>query len=324
MSQDPTAPPARRARTSEDSSRLLVNIPPPPGGTDPYEGPVEDPPARAVDRRSTEPYDDHPFDADAPALEVAPLPPADVRLRADLVSATEQPAAQAALPSLGDGVPFEDEVAPPTPSPRELARRLAEEARARASAGRGAVEPPSPPTKATPPPPEPLPPEKRGSSLADRARRPMSAATAMKAAAVAEREAPAPKKKSAKTARPSEAEPAPSRSAGAPTAAPAFEVPALVARVAPRAELQRTVLLRDRVVFRALWLAHRARALATADLPLAVTAGVLLDAVDRVPEGCLHAVHLSLGDRQLAAWVDTHRGVVLGIAESPELYLAGL
>ena len=78
------------------------------------------------------------------------------------------------------------------------------------------------------------------------------------------------------------------------------------------------------VVFRALWLAHRARAWATQDLALLATAAVLLDAVERVPEGYLTAAHVTIGGRDVAVWVDTARGVVLGIAEPPEVYLAGL
>jgi colicin import membrane protein len=80
----------------------------------------------------------------------------------------------------------------------------------------------------------------------------------------------------------------------------------------------------DRAVFRALWRAHRARARAEGALELLVTADVLLDAAERVPAGALHALYIRSAGRPWAAWVDGDRQVVLGIAPTPDIYLAGL
>jgi hypothetical protein len=51
---------------------------------------------------------------------------------------------------------------------------------------------------------------------------------------------------------------------------------------------------------------------------------VLVDAVDRVPQGRLYAARVTLGGDVWAAWVDADRGVLLGMARPAEVYLAGL
>jgi hypothetical protein len=86
----------------------------------------------------------------------------------------------------------------------------------------------------------------------------------------------------------------------------------------------RSVAVSNPAIFRALWTAHRARAAATGDVALMVAAAALLDAVDRVPAGCLSGVHLQYRGEDITAWVDTARGALLSATPQPELYLAGL
>ena len=81
-------------------------------------------------------------------------------------------------------------------------------------------------------------------------------------------------------------------------------------------------------VFRALWRVHRARAQHEGDVMLVATAGVLLDAIDRVPAGWLVACRVSILSRlhpaePWAVWVDLERKVVLGVARPADIYLAG-
>jgi hypothetical protein len=77
-------------------------------------------------------------------------------------------------------------------------------------------------------------------------------------------------------------------------------------------------------VFKALWRAHRARAHHEGNPVMAATASVLLDAADRVPPGSLIAVRISHAGREWAGWVDASRGVLLGVAEPADVYLAGI
>jgi hypothetical protein len=84
-----------------------------------------------------------------------------------------------------------------------------------------------------------------------------------------------------------------------------------------------------RVVFQALWQAHRARAFAERNLALLVTAEVLLDASRRLPPGALLAVRFTWptspsGPSEHAAWIDATTRSILASTGSPELYLAGL
>lgn len=277
-----------------------------------------------------------------------------------------------------DDTPFEDELSSPYgiaaepkppdplppagPDPRELARRLAEEARAKARAAdpRRTKEKPQPEPE---PEPAPAPPPRRN-RLAERAGgRLVSAEEALKRAAEREAAESKARKKSDRAAaraaatavlaeddddgeaeaeprrrrRPADSlppreatpRPPPAREHRPPAApdhepTPPIDVAAAITRIAPGAEVFEVVPLNNALVFRALWTAHRARAWATKDLGLLATAAVLLDAVDRVPAGHLVGVRANVGGRLVAAWVDTSRGVVLGLTEPPEVYLAGL
>src|SRR5690606_3956670 len=80
----------------------------------------------------------------------------------------------------------------------------------------------------------------------------------------------------------------------------------------PGAEVVEVRVVRLREAFRALWTAHRVRALADDDVPTVVTADVLLDAASRVPEGALAAAHVRRGGRDYAVFVDLASGMLLG------------
>ena len=249
-----------------------------------------------------------------------------------------------------------------TEDPRALARRLAAEAKAKLDAGTkaaglaGAAPPPGrvvaeipsddkpkkkrkkKPKKAglaaaAPPPASTEPPPKV--SLMDRAGagRQMSAQEALAAALAQEDAAPA----AAPTPEAAKAAPAKRRKSKrkrvaetAPAAAPAqpaagtHDAGGVVIEVFSTAEIRKTFPVTNRDVFRALWNAHKIRAVHEGDLDLAATATVLLDAADRLPEAGLSAVRVRLGDRDHAMWIDTSRGVLLGVASPPEIYLAGL
>jgi hypothetical protein len=98
----------------------------------------------------------------------------------------------------------------------------------------------------------------------------------------------------------------------------------VIAAALPNARADRPVPVSNADVFRALWLAHRARALHEGDLALVATASVLVEAVDRVTPGRLFAARVAAGGETWAAWIDADRGVLLGLARPAEVYLAGL
>lgn len=244
--------------------------------------------------------------------------------------------------------------APPNPAedPRELARRLAEQAKARAAA---AVQPTPPPA----PPPPPTPDPRR---LADRAGRPVSVEDALRRAIEEERsaadrkeayrkeaarteqaradasriaaEAKARLEAEARTRSEAEASAAALRAAmrvavGEPAAPAAAQAPmgdplhVLRERLGDAAvdQLKR---VDNRVVFQALWQAHRARAVADGDLAVIVTADVLLDADKRVPAGALFAARVGWRGQTVAVWVDAQRGTLLAFSATPDIHLAGL
>lgn len=221
--------------------------------------------------------------------------------------------------------------APPAEDPRELARRLAEEAKARASV-RTSVAPVAPP--------QPAAPEKR--SLADRAAKPLSPQEALRLAIEEEaRQAAAPKvvvtRSSIKpgASPPAAAQPAPAAAprpaAAQPAAAPRPAEPvtvrdpsALLGERLAGAHVLRVLPVNNRVVFQALWQAHRARAAVEGDIALLVAADALVDAAHRVPEGALFAAELSWRGEAWAVWLDAARGAPLAAARHPELLLAGL
>jgi pyruvate dehydrogenase E2 component (dihydrolipoamide acetyltransferase) len=355
------------ARSTKDGDPLLMGyVPAPPGAVDPLDAPAQKtptaPPPDAPQNKA--PADDLPADDesdDAPPFEDELAPPST-------------PKRSLSLPP--------ERMEPPTPplrleDPRDLARRLAEEARQKAVASRPAPTPEPAPAAAAPkksglaakaPPPQPAAPApapapapaaaaspapapaaqpERKRSLAERAARPVSAQDALRAAqeaAAREEEAAKAKRKAAKEVTKAAQQAAKAAAAAqvaadraaataatvAPspvpsvTLAPTTDLGTLVGKALASAVIEREIVVQNAIVFRALWTAHRARAQATRDLHLLATASVLLDAVDRLPQGCLVAAQLSLGDRSVAVWADLARGVILGFAEPPEIYLAGL
>jgi hypothetical protein len=232
--------------------------------------------------------------------------------------------------------------------PRALARRLAEEAKsklgAKSKSGAKAAAPKKKKSRARKVPAAPTPPKKR---LADRAKRTMSASDALAAAMAEEAEEEkkkAPRKKSSKAAKAAAPKKAAAKKkpvAAAPAAEPVMSVPdavtenelptltamdpaELLSAILPGIQVIRTVPVTQVAVFGALWQAHRARALHEADLNLAVSASVLIDAVGRVPSGHLVGCEVTLKGTSFAAFVDTARGAVLALVETPSIYLAGL
>jgi hypothetical protein len=222
------------------------------------------------------------------------------------------------------------------------------------------IEAPAPaPAPAPTPAPAPAPAVATGApkrrSLAERAPPPMSAAkSALDAArrAATKVEAPAapsitlpaeaPKKRHARPEAPVDTEvvagPAPKAAAATPTApAPAAAVPGRVVAgeatgspdparalaVLGEVELVRKQAIEDRTVFGAVWAAHRAHALNAGDLSMAAMATVLIDASSRVPAGHLHALEVVTHGTAWAAWVDSSRDCLLGVALVPNLWLAG-
>lgn len=220
--------------------------------------------------------------------------------------------------------------------PRELARRLAEQAKNRMKA-------PPEPVRAAPEPFDDDPPEQDDDGpaitmaptrpAAERAAttRPMSALEALAAAREAEKrrssESDARDSRAAE-ARPAERSPAPAERAAAPR--PVSVAPIAPARAAavigelfPNAVVEVPAPVGSPDVFRALWRAHRARAVHDGDTALAVTASVLLDAAGRVPAPNLVACRVTLGERRFAAWVDLERGALLGMASPADVFLTG-
>lgn len=234
--------------------------------------------------------------------------------------------------------------------PRALAERLAREAKARLAAQKVAEARER--AARTAPPAAPAVPSKKP-SLAERAgqiRKPMSAKEALAAAIAAENQAatdpaaqprvagsPRPTARSAtpatapRSAPPRQPAPeaAPSRQPVAATsgssAADVARAASVVATLLPGVKLQGApVPVLQTEVFRALWQAHRVRALHDKDWSLVSTASVLLDAVDRVNPGQLFAARVSLDDAAHALFLDLDRKALLGVVGQPDLYLAGL
>jgi hypothetical protein len=233
--------------------------------------------------------------------------------------------------------------------PRELAKRLAEEAKKRLKEPAPASRPSShsPPNSSFPPAAEEISATDR--SVADRAAaeragtgsRPMSALEALAAAREAEklraRQAPPqPAPPAARVpsdgeltgermaverqARPEQVRPEQAR----PGQAPLTSVSAVVRKVFPRAEVAPATAVTNPEVFRALWRAHGARALHEGDVALVATSSVLQDAVGRISPGWLAAARMELDGAAWAVWVDLERGAVLAVARPAEIYLAGL
>ncbi|MEN0062634.1 MAG: hypothetical protein AAGA48_10825 [Myxococcota bacterium] len=77
-------------------------------------------------------------------------------------------------------------------------------------------------------------------------------------------------------------------------------------------------------VARAVWQSHRARAQAEHDAQLATTASVILDALRDVPAGQLVAVRATVAGKDWAFWVDVSTERLLATAFPAEVYLAGV
>jgi hypothetical protein len=226
------------------------------------------------------------------------------------------------------------EVAPMSEDPRELARRLAEEAKRRLHETPAPVphrnEPPAPPPVPEPPAPPPRSLHERSAPSGGK----MSAAEALAAAREAERrqrEAPPPpapepevRPAAARTMPPPDVTPAPAAPRSAPPSVPPSNLAAVVLELLPGASVEPPIPVTNVDVFRALWRAHRARALHENDLALVATASVLLDASERLAPGWLAAARVSFGGHAWAVWVDLERKALLGVAKPPEVYLAGL
>jgi hypothetical protein len=167
--------------------------------------------------------------------------------------------------------------------------------------------------------------EKRQRAEAD-AQRALARQAAEKAKAEAARRAYEEQRAAEEAARAAAEEAARAATVATPPPAPARlkDASAVLANRLPGVTVRTTRPVANRDVYKALWTAHRARAVAEGDLVLAVTADVLMDAAGRVPEGALHTARIERGGEAWAAWVDTAAGVVLGLASPPDVYMAGL
>ena len=101
------------------------------------------------------------------------------------------------------------------------------------------------------------------------------------------------------------------------------EVHELIHGLVPDAQIQRTIPIGNRVVFKALWTAHRTRARADGDLPLVLAADALL-AASTLPKGLFFAASVQAGEHTWAVFVDLDAQRVLAAVPRPEVYLAGV
>lgn len=291
-----------------------------------------------------------PLPAPAPAPPAPPAAPAP--------SGRRRPVSADALPIFEDVVSKPEAPKPEAPKPEAPKPVVARAAPVPVAAAAALDEVPFPPPADDEPPsadPDPDPPPDlpksfaRGRSLAERAapakpRKGMSAAEALAAARLAEAEARSPAPERSATARRAPAPPPPAPAPPAPPApAPTATAPAAApapaaARPAPRApaanpagtfaelfpgaSVEAPILVTQLEVFRALWRAHRARAMHDQQLELVGTSSVLLDAAERGVR--IAAARVTVGGQAWAAWIDVDRGVLLGAARPAEIYLAGL
>ncbi len=113
--------------------------------------------------------------------------------------------------------------------------------------------------------------------------------------------------------------------AAAPAPAPLPAGPReLVALKLPGFTIVDVHALTQRDTFRALWTAHRIRAASDGDARMFVTADALMDAASRVPAGSMYGLHVRYAGHDHALFVDTSHGALIGLTDRPELYLAGL
>ena len=196
---------------------------------------------------------------------------------------------------------------------RALARRLVEEAKARA---------PTPEKQAPAQVPEPSPGPRRAYRL-------MGAQEALRAAIEAEAavEARTSKKKSDAKRRKRKAIPA-KKPVEQPVAVPppesamAFAPDAILGVHAPGLQLLRTVLIEDTKTLAALWTAHRVRAVRGNELIMSAAAGRILAAIESGAR--VAAAEVLIGDEAHAVFFDLGSGLILAVLPDPEVLLAGL
>lgn len=212
-----------------------------------------------------------------------------------------------------------------TEDPRALARRLAVEAKRKHQQ----PEPPTPPLSPTDPTPLPAPTAQAPlPPLSERAaRRTLTAGEALAKARAAERDRPARQQRATppgqRTTPPVQrGAPPVRRPAAAPTSGSRTAEAALRA-VLPRAEIGQVEGIENAQVFQALWQAHRARAQHDGDHALIATASVLLEAIRRLGAGNLACARVSVGGHAYAGFVDVHTGTLLGLVQPADVYLTG-
>lgn len=260
--------------------------------------------------------------------EAAPAEPAAVPVaEPDPVAAAPDPAPAAEDPREVARRLVEEarKKAAPAPDPREVARKLAEEARKKAAPRPNLADLSGTAFKGVPPPAKAAPaPEPRSESptakLAARANVARPAALDPLAAIEAARRA----EEEARRAPPAAGAPAAARAATPAPAAPKANAGDVLARTLPGAEAIREIAISNTTVAKALWTAHRVRALGTHDLALVGAACTVLDALDRVPAGGLVVVEATVASQRVGVWVDVWRGAVIAITPQPEFTLAGL
>lgn len=227
--------------------------------------------------------------------------------------------------------------------PRELAKRLAEDARAKTAAASGDAKAP----------------RSRTARLAKATPKAMSAQEALKAAieaeqaatdhkadaarakararkkADAEAKAALERAEAAKAAatRPrkeedptSEEAPAAKVAAVRPSAQPAVTSPGeLLTKRLPAFQAERILTIERREAFRGVWSAHRTRAGVEQDAAMLATADMLLDAARRLPPRAFHAARVASEDGTAwAVFIDTASGTLLAAVAPADVYLVGL
>ncbi len=198
----------------------------------------------------------------------------------------------------------------PAEDPRELARRLAEEAKQRAA-------------QAAPPDAE----DESGRLVEEAGTgRPLTAAEALERARSARKSGTAPSGKGGTGGTPRAPSPHAEGDLEPTVAIPggtAVVVSRLVTGLVPEGSVLTQEPIHQVEVFRALWRAHLARGRQDQDLQLVALANALLDAVDRLPAGRIVAARVALSGAEWAVWVDLDRTVLIGAAQPADVYLAG-
>ncbi|MEO0603682.1 MAG: hypothetical protein AAF211_19750 [Myxococcota bacterium] len=197
--------------------------------------------------------------------------------------------------------------------PRELARRLAEEAKRKAAQAAPAPAPSAEPSVAGAPPEKLT--AKQALAREREMRRQRQASTPIPAPA------PAP---AAPRALPPRSAPDATMSSETTSPGGSGAVAKVIHDVLPGAGIVFQSPVTQVEVARALWRSHQARAQQDQDPQLVTTAAVILDALDRVPMGHLVAARATVNGKDWAFWVDLSRQTVLATAYPAEVYLAGM